>query len=90
MATKTTSQKLAEVLQEAGLHEMSKKAATGYYDDFSSPIATPKLTLIRELAAVGKKDLVRRVMEGEWDATKEEADAWYAREGHRLLHGKRF
>lgn len=86
----TTSQKLAAVLQEAGLPEMSKKAATGYYDDFLSPIATPKLTLIRELAAAGKQDLVKRVMEGEWDSTREEADAWYEQEGHRLLHGKRF
>jgi len=81
----STSDRLAEVLAAEGLHEMAAKARTGYYDDFKSELATPIVQLVRDLQATGKAELANRVMNGEFDSTKEEAEEWFAREGKDLL-----
>lgn len=70
---------LAAELNKAGLNEMAAKAATGYYHDFLSPLATPCLQLAADLTAVGTPAalaLRARHMNGEFDATKEESDDW--------------
>lgn len=74
-----TKDALAAELTKAGLTEMSAKAATGYYHDFLSPLATPCLQLAADLAEVGTPAalaLRARHMNGEFDATKEESDDW--------------
>lgn len=76
--------KLAAALREVDLPEMADKAAEGYYHDFLSPLDLPELALVGALGAVAKNHpkmaeilLLRgRVIDGEFDATKEESDAW--------------
>ena len=80
-----TSERLAQVLHAEGLFHMETKARYGYYDDFKSPLETPIVQLVRDLQAAGKDALAKRAMDGEFDATKEESEAWFAREGKNLL-----
>ena len=86
-----TKDKLADALREADLPEMAAKAATGWYHDFLSPLEMPCLQLANDLAAVGtpKALAVRaRHLNGEFDASKAESDAWAASpEGQRALRG---
>lgn len=70
---------LAAELRKDGLNDMADKAATGYYDDFLSPLAAPINQLVADLSAIGTpatKALAERAIAGEFDATKEESDAW--------------
>jgi hypothetical protein len=55
---------------------MIARARAGYYDDFRSELATPIIQLVADLRAIHQDDLARRVEAGEFDATKEESDAW--------------
>lgn len=87
--TVSTKEKLAQVLHAEGLFEMEKAARAGRYDDFESESATPIVDLVRDLRAAGKNDLAVRAMNGEWDGTKEEGDAWFQREGHKLIPGSK-
>lgn len=92
-----TKDVLAVALREVGLVHMADVAATGYYHDFLSPLATPELQLVADLreAAVrnpGRKEeikaLAARVVNGDFDATKEESDAWAASpEGQETFRG---
>jgi hypothetical protein len=50
---------------------MAEKAASGYYDDFVSPLTFPALQLGHDLAAVGTPAAMairRRHLTGEFDA----------------------
>lgn len=70
---------LAAELSKADLPEMASKAAAGYYHDFLSPLATPCLQLAADLAEIGTPEamaLRARHLNGEFDATNEESDAW--------------
>lgn len=70
---------LAAELKKAGLHEMATLAATGYYHDFLSPLDKPEMQLAADLAAAGTPEalaLRERHIRGEFDASKEESDAW--------------
>lgn len=60
-------EKLAEELEAVGLIQMAAKARVGYYSDFDSTIAFPKITLVEELNALGQKELADRVVAGEFD-----------------------
>lgn len=80
----STTERLAEVLTAHGLPEMAKKAREGYYDDFRSPLATPIIQLVRDLQAAKQHALAQRAVNGEFDATLEEAEEWYDREGREL------
>lgn len=85
---------LAQELRAAGLTEMADKAATGYYHDYLSPLDLPEMELAADLLDAGTEAAIklrRRHLAGEFDATKEESDAWAASpEGQqafgRLLH----
>jgi hypothetical protein len=73
--------KLAKALMRAGLHEMSFRAATGYYHDFLSPLDFPDLQLDADLVAAGTPaamEIRARHWRGEFDATSEESDTWAA------------
>jgi hypothetical protein len=75
--TEPTTERLARVLETEGLPAgMVAAARDGYYDDFKSPLAMPETQLYHDLLAQNRPDLADRVKDGEWDATKEESDAW--------------
>lgn len=80
-----TSEKLAQALHAEGLFDMEKKAREGYYDDYKSPLATPKMQLVADLNREGREKLAYRAMNGEFDSTKEEAEEWFRKEGKNLL-----
>lgn len=87
---------LADELTKARLPEMAKKAATGYYHDFLSPLVTPCMQLAEDLAKAGTPEalaLRARHINGEFDATKDESDEWAASPDGRdtfsqLIRGK--
>lgn len=74
-----TNEKLARVLEarnNPALKGMVKLARKGYFHDFESPLVMPDLKLREMLLKRGEVRLAERVVEGDFDATKEEADAW--------------
>lgn len=76
-----TKDKLAAELRKAGLDAMADKAATGYYHDYLSPLDFPEMQLEMDLRLVGTPEaeaLRKRHLNGEFDASKEESDAWVA------------
>jgi hypothetical protein len=77
MTTKApTKERLAQVLHAAGLFNMERMARAGRYDDFESELATPIVQLVADLREAGREDLAKRAINGEWDCTKEESEAW--------------
>ena len=86
MSEKHTSQKLAEALRELGLEEMAKRAEEHMYHEYLSPLALPEMQLIRDLTDAmyertpdeGQEiaQLRKRVINGDFDASDEESDAW--------------
>ena len=82
----TTKERLAAVLEEAGLLELARRARAGEFDDFESESETPQIDLYCALMVTRHLDLAKRVTEGEWDGTPKEADAWsQSEEGRRVL-----
>jgi len=74
-----TKDALADELMKIGLKQMSRKAREGYYHDFLSPLAMPELQLVNDLAIIGTPEalaLRRRVVNGDFDASEEESEAW--------------
>lgn len=81
-----TKDKLAAALREIGLDEMAVQAESGWYHDFLSPLAMPEMQLIRDLTeAMHANDpdagqsialLRKRVIDGDFDASTEESEAW--------------
>ena len=74
-----TSERLAQALEAENtplLAGMIIKARQGYYDDYKSPLAFPITQLIDDLRGWGFTSLVCRAVAGEFDSTKEEAEAW--------------
>jgi hypothetical protein len=61
------------------------KALDGAYDDYESLSATPIRDLVRDLTLAGFHALREQAMQGAYDGTREEADAWMEREGKHLL-----
>ena len=80
-----TKQRLAAVLDRAGLYDLAKLARDGLYDDFESPFAMPCHRLVSDLLSAGHPALAKRARSGEWDGTREEAEAWLRKEGNLLL-----
>jgi hypothetical protein len=84
---------LAQALRDAGLNQMADKAARGYYHDFLSDLAAPCIQLKDDLAVFAfaegwprraeAKALLDRHINGDFDASKEESDAWAASEDGR-------
>jgi hypothetical protein len=57
---------------------MVHDALGGYYDDFKSPLPFPEMQLLADAREHALPEIVEGVLNGEWDATKEESDAWAA------------
>ena len=82
----STKEKLITALSNANApDDMMNKARVGYYDDFESTIAAPITALVSDCRAAGLNELAARAMAGDFDATKEESDAWFEREGKELF-----
>jgi hypothetical protein len=103
--TAATSQKLADTLRAAGFEALALRAEADEFHDFLSPHATPEMQLAQELAHVitdksvsererTAADHIRtRLINGDFDASKEESDDWAeSPEGQhafkKLLKGK--
>lgn len=80
----STKERLARVLEEEGLHHLSRWARRGVFDDFESEFATPKVLLSDCLRKAGREDLAQRAAAGEWDGTRAEADEWAREQGGEL------
>ncbi len=77
MTTEPTTEKLAKALEENNApQDMIDKARAGFYDDYKSPLAFPEMQLRADALALGLNAIAEGVVNGEWDATKEEADEW--------------
>lgn len=82
----STKERLAKELEANSAPEwMVKNARNGMYDDFESVSATPIGLLVADCRKAGLGPLAQRAMDGEFDSTKEEAEAWYQREGKDLF-----
>ena len=76
-----SKEKLAQALEAVGdtaLDPMIRRAREGYYSDFESPLDFPCIILVRDLLAFGQNRLADQAQNGEFDATREESDAWAA------------
>lgn len=81
-----TSLRLARDLREEQCPpELVERAREGAYDEFESDDAIPLVQLAADLRAAGRDDLAGRVVAGEWEASKDEGDAWMEREGAEFL-----
>src|SRR5262245_18281078 len=85
----STRESLARVLEErqnprsAG---MIRLVRAGAYDDYLSDSPSPIMDLVRDLSQNGEHDLVGRAIGGEFDGTKDEADAWaHSPEGEKVF-----
>jgi hypothetical protein len=63
----TPSEKLAQAFREVGDSDMEKRANDGYYGDFTSPLATPIIQLVRDCQARGYTTIARNAMNGDYD-----------------------
>ena len=90
-----SKEKLAQALQQEfenrlktrglfHLYQMIQKAKDGYYSDYDSPLDAPCVQLIKDLDFLGLVELSNRAKEGEFDATEEESNEWYKREGRAM------
>jgi hypothetical protein len=77
-----SSEKLAQALEATPeLKELAARARRDEFHDFVGPHAMPQHTLVAELREVGgpaAESIAQRVIQGEFDATKAESDAWMA------------
>lgn len=80
-----TKDRLAAALRELNLDDMANRAASGWYDDYLSPLDAPIITLVDDLAVAAATDTAKRgaiielrrlVMDGDFDGTAEESEAW--------------
>lgn len=86
-----TKERLAAALREIGLDLLADKAAAGDYDEYESDSALPLTDLACDLAVAvvngneAAQQLRQRMIAGEFDASEDEAEAWWRREGRHLL-----
>lgn len=76
-----TKERLARHLEAEGLPQLAYHARRGLYDDFDEGgHETPQIKLMADLKKFGRFDLKWIVTTGEYDATRQESDAWAARQ----------
>lgn len=81
-----TKDKLAAALREVGLDHMAALAAEGHYHEFLSSLPLPLITLVTDMGDAARDaeqmkriailELRRQVIEGDFDASHEESEAW--------------
>ncbi len=71
---------LARAMQDEGLRPMENRARQGYYDDYESPLATPIAELVKDFRFLGYEGMARKAMDGRWDGSTEEGEAWAIRQ----------
>lgn len=79
-----TKEKLANALAAADCAALAVLARNGYYDDFESDLAAPKQALVQALNDMDSEaahELAKRVIAGAFDNTRQEAEAWFKKEG---------
>lgn len=81
-------EKLAHALHAAGLFDLERRARNKEFSDYDGPHALPQLELINELSRWyyrrEVRSLIARVKAGDFDATRQESDDWWEREGKYL------
>lgn len=83
-ATPDGQSKEAAAIASRG-YVVAARLENGYYDEFTDGtggLATPDIVLRNDLIAANLPELAQRVVNGEFDATKEESEAWAARQKH--------
>lgn len=55
---------------------MIKRAESGYYDDYLSPLVTPIMQLVQDANSLGLRQIAQRARNGDFDGTSEDAEAW--------------
>jgi len=90
--TAPSSRKLADALRAAGLEDLAVRAEADEWHDYLSPHALPAMAAAKELSLAGVKanldndrakvlataNIRLRLINGEFDASPEEGDAWAA------------
>jgi len=81
-----TKDRLTQDLEKVGAPtKMIEWARNGFYDDFESPVATPIMRLVEDCEENGLENIALAALNGEYDATKEEAEEWFKSKGKDLL-----
>ena len=81
-----SKEKLAQALKDAIAPDfMIERATAGYYSDYGSDLETPCVQLVIDCQRLGLNDIAERAKSGEFDATKEESDEWFNREGKNII-----
>lgn len=79
MAEIPTRDLLARALRDNGAPGwIVTNATSGYYDDYDSPLDAPITQLVRDLQGARMADMAQRAIDGEFDATVAESQAWAA------------
>jgi hypothetical protein len=76
---KASTEKLVAALEAQGaptLKNVIRNARKGYYHEFDSDLVFPLAVLKADLEAHGFTELAQKVVEGEFDAGREEAEMW--------------
>jgi hypothetical protein len=73
-----THERLARHLEWRGAKHLADNARKGWYSEFNSFHPTPKLLLLTHLKKAALFDVAKHVLAGEYDDSKQEADAWAA------------
>ena len=85
----STKEKLTKELEANNAPDwMVKNARNGMYDDFDSTSPTPITQLVTDCRKAGLVDVALHALRGDFDASAEEAEAWYQREGKGLFKSK--
>lgn len=78
METPSTDKLVSALQQAQAPTDLINDAKAQQFHDFLSPSALPMSNLVNRLTGANLLDLARMAMAGEFDANKEEADAWGA------------
>lgn len=88
-STKKLYDAVAE-LNEPRLKKFLKQIEKGYYHEYDSDLDFPMFTLALDCAAYGLDSFIRRVVDGEFDATREEGLMWRnSLDGMEAFHDER-
>jgi len=71
---------LANANHDPELMPMIRRARAGYYDDYESSLAIPCMQLVGDFRKLGYEGMARKAINGMWDGTKAESEAWAKRQ----------